>query len=413
MKSIRKRISLFLAFTLILTSFALISVSASASSAWPNDGIVNPGTGTWWTSSIRWEQYAPDEGPYLPRAAFSLDSIDVIVKGEEYTVPAKTFQYDVILANYDYETNKTYRINVMVNYNGTAQYVVDEMWSGNVGEVYYNDTYAIIPIVGVYTDNNGQMFQAEEGIVDPGVSSWWTSSIKWEQYAPGIDPYFPRAAFSLDSIDINCYGGQYNVPAKTFQYDVILANYDYETNKTYRINAKINYNGSAQYVLDENWYGNEREVYYFDTYAIVPIIGVYTDNDGQMLQINDGVVSSEVGYDTSIRWEQYAPGIDPYFPRSTFSLDSIDIVCRGEEMTVPARNFYYDVIFADYDYETNRNYDICVYVDYSTNTASYILDEEASGRNQISYFTDHAIIPIYQAYSDADGQLFVYGSPLY
>lgn len=61
----------------------------------------------------------------MQQCRFNIDSIDVICKNKTYTVPSKTFKYDVIEANYDYEPNREYELCVKVTYDGTAEYFID------------------------------------------------------------------------------------------------------------------------------------------------------------------------------------------------------------------------------------------------------------------------------------------------
>ena len=130
-----------------------------------NDGILDAGKDEWWTTSIEWNQYSgiDENEPYMQQCRFNIDSIDVICKNKTYTVPSKTFKYDVIEANYDYEPNREYELCVKVTYDGTAEYFIDpgnrqlEMGQDNKKTAYFDD-YALFWVADVYSDSNGQLF---------------------------------------------------------------------------------------------------------------------------------------------------------------------------------------------------------------------------------------------------------------
>lgn len=187
----------------------------TSSNGTANDCILDAGKDEWWTTSIEWNQYSgiDENEPYMQQCRFNIDSIDVRCKNETYTVPSKTFKYDVIEANYDYEPNHEYELCVKVTYDGTAEYFIDpghrqlEMGQDNKKTAYFDD-YALFWVADVYSDSNGQLFSHSAKPVVPNYT-WWNHSLTYDPENK------PNSTLNIDGMQVYADGNYYTVPAKT------------------------------------------------------------------------------------------------------------------------------------------------------------------------------------------------------
>ena len=389
-----------------------------------NDGIVDPGRDEWWTTSIEWNQYAglDENEPYFQQCSFNIDSVDVICKNQTYTVPAKNFRYDVIGANYDYDANSEYELCVKVYYDGSAEYYIDpgyrqlEMGQDNKNTAYF-DNYALIYVADVYSDQNGQLFSRSAKLIAPNYT-WWEHSLT---YDPDNNP---NSKLDIDSIQICVDGNYYTVPSTTITMRPAVSSATLSQERYYSLAVRLNNDGTAEYGTYTPWFDRETKGPIYDNYGVlIPIFDfIYGPNyELTVTQVwfrddiyypGDGVVypGKDVWWNSSIKWEQYMPGVGSYFQQCYFTPESINVVCKNQTYTVPSKTFRYDVIGANYDYETGRDYYLTVKVNYN-GTAQYQIEDYVNENNSKSsavlYYDTYAVVPIAKIYSDSNGQMFL------
>lgn len=129
----------------------------------------------------------------------------------------------------------------------------------------------------------GLMDYTPDKVIPPNPESlrWWTSTIRWEQYMEGVDPYFEICNFNISEAIAICRGKSYTIPRQNFTYNVIYADYDYEDKSDYELCAKVYYDDRAEYYLNPGHLLTD-EVLYFDDYALIPIRKLYSDKYGQL-----------------------------------------------------------------------------------------------------------------------------------
>ena len=395
----------------------------TSSNGTANDCILDAGKDEWWTTSIEWNQYSgiDENEPYMQQCRFNIDSIDVRCKNETYTVPSKTFKYDVIEANYDYEPNHEYELCVKVTYDGTAEYFIDpghrqlEMGQDNKKTAYFDD-YALFWVADVYSDSNGQLFSHSAKPVVPNYT-WWNHSLTYDPENK------PNSTLNIDGMQVYADGNYYTVPAKTINMRPAAKTPTIAQERYNALAVRISKDGTAEYGTYLPWYDRDNPKPIFDQYGItIPIFDfMYGPNyellvtklwfNNNIYYQNDGVVypGKDIWWNTGINWEQYAPDEGPYFQKCLFKADSINVVCKNQTYTVPSRNFRYDVIEAIYDYEPEREYYLTVKVNYN-GAAQYQLENNVNEYNSNSaavvYYDDYAVMPIGRVYSDKNGQLF-------
>lgn len=395
----------------------LISVNGTG-----NDGIINPGRDAWWTSSIEWNKYdeLDESGPYFQQCYFNIDSIYVICKNKTYTVPAKTFLYDVINGVYDYEKNSEYELCVKVYYDGAAEYYIDpghrqlEAGQDNKNTAYFND-YALIHVADIYSDQNGQLFSHSAKLIVPDYT-WWNHSLT---YDPDNKP---NSQLNIDSIQVCADNKYYTVPADTITVRPAVSNAAFSQEQSYSLGVRINKNGVAEYGVFQPWFDRESKKPLYDENGItIPIFDFKYGADYELIITNiwfkndiyypnDGIIypGKDSWWSTSINWEPYDLDEECYYPNCNFTLESINVNCKKETYTVPGKTFAFREVFGKYDYDKNSEYYLNVKVNYD-GAAQYQLDNNTdnyNGNTAITYYDTYAIIHIGRVQSDNNGQLF-------
>lgn len=388
-----------------------------------NDGIIDPGIDEWWTTSIEWNQYVgTDENePYFQQCYFNINSVDVICKNQKYTVPAKTFRYDVISGNYDYEKNSEYELCIKVYYNGSAEYYLDpgyrhlEMGFDNKDTAYFNN-YALIYVADVYSDKNGQLFSHNAKLIVPNYI-WWNHSLT---YDPDNKP---NSTLTIDSIQVCVDGNYYTVPSKTISARPAVSSAPLSQDNYNSICVRVNNNGTAEYGIFLPRFEQTTQGPVYDDYGIIiPILDFKYGPNYEFLvtQVwfkddifypNDGIIypNKDSWWETSIVWEQYAPDDSHYYPNCNFTIQSVNVNCKDKTYTVPSKTFTFRDVWGIYNYDKNSEYYLTIKVNYD-GTAQYQLDDYAneynSNSSSVIYYDNYAIIPIGHVYSDNNGQLF-------
>lgn len=271
------------------------------------------------------------------------------------------------------------------------------------------------------SSNTEETTNLKDGIVYPGIDIWW----KTEK-----DENLKNYYFTLNSIDVIYKNEVYSIPKKTFKYLNETDYHDYNANDSYTVCVQVSDTGAAEYIL---YSGNDvsNDIVYYDTYSIIPIIDIWTNTFGEIFfssVLSKEVYAGEKGYagdgivrpndegcwwSTSISWIKYNPWDEDenikLFPLCEFSLDNIDVVCKGERYNISSKYFKYDVVFNYYDYERNDYYLVCVQIN-DDGTAEYKLRSFGNTEALIEcgrpvYYDTYTIIPIIWAYADDNGQL--------
>lgn len=262
----------------------------------------------------------------------------------------------------------------------------------------------------------------QDGILYPGMDVWWKT-----EKDEDLENYY----FTLDSVDVIYNNKKYIIPEKTLQYNNEFEIYDYDKNHYYGIGIKVTSNGTAEYILDKEWSEDIKDIIYTDDFIIIPIINIWSDEYGKILTLTnysfylfcnertqypkDGVVypNKDIWWSSSINWryENQNSTQQPY-ASATFSLESINVVCKEKSYTVPKKVFYYDELLSKYDYQIYGEYLLSVKVTYN-GPAEYVLTSRNSHplpKNYYHsiYYDTYAIIPIAFVHADMNGQLILY-----
>ena len=387
-----------------------------------NDGIINPGKLEWWDTSINWTQYIPgsEDEPYFQQCRFKIDGINVVCRNKSYTVPSKTFNYDVIGAVYDYDPNSKYELCVKVYYDGSAEYFLDpgdrqlEMGQDNK-DIAYFDNYALIYVADVYSDQYGQLFSNSAKLVVPNYT-WWDNYIT---YDPDNSL---NSTLNIDSIQVYANGNYYNVPSKTYSMRPALKQPILSTERDYSIAVHIKNDGTAEYGAYLPWAERENQgpVYNSDG-ILIPVFDFKYDSNYNLIIThlwfeddiyypNDGVVypGKDSWWDTSIAWEKYWPDDEVYYSNCNFTVEGIDVTCKDTTYTVPGKTFTHREVWGIHDYEIDREYFLAVKADYD-GTAEYQLCSFVNSNNSNSpavvYNDTYAVVPICRLTADENGQL--------
>lgn len=251
---------------------------------------------------------------------------------------------------------------------------------------------------------------ANDGVVNPGKLEWWTTSIEWRQYS-GMDenePYFQKCRFNIESVNVICKNKTYTVPAKTLKYDVIEANYDYEINSRYELCAKVNYDGSAEYYLDPGdrqleMGQDNKDIAYFDDYALIWIADVYSDQNGQLFSDSAKLIVP------NYTWWNNSVTYDPDNNlNAAFKIDSIQVYANGNYYNVPSETINLRPALSAPPLRPERDYSLGVQIK-NNGTAEYGIyapwaDRETKGP---IYNNDGILIPIFDFKYDSNYSLIV------